>query len=374
MTLLEASHGGSVNNIFDPANDRALLQYTGGTTGVPKGAMISHHSLALAVMIAGRWFKMTPEDVSLGVAPFFHVMGMINGMCMPLVTGGQVVILTRFVPDVLAKAASLKKCTCWVAAPTMLNGLMQIPDLERYDMSNFRFICTGGAPIGVEMQKKIKELAPEAMIVEGYGLTEVISQGGTLTPLGRYKPGFVGIPSINDVKIVDLESGTAELDYNQKGEIVIKGPCCMTGYWGKPEGTAEAIRDGWLHTGDIGLMDDQGYLKVVGRKKEMIICSGYNVFPAEVENAFYSHPAVSEAAVIGIPDPYRGESPKAFIVLKPGYEDKVTAESLIEWCKNNMASYKRPRVIEFRDELPKNAAGKLLRRVLVQAELENARQ
>jgi len=370
MSFLEASHSGAVNEVSDLANDLALLQYTGGTTGVPKGAMISHYGFALAAVGGAKWFNLTPDDVSLSVSPFFHIMGMIQGMTNALITGGQAVVLTRFVPDVVAEAISLNRCTGWVAAPTMLTALMQLPDMERYDISSFRYICTGGAPIAVEVQRRIKELAPGAVIVEGYGLTESISQGGTVTPLGRYKPGFVGIPNINDVKIVDLESGSVDLDYNQEGEIVIQGPCLMTGYWGRPEATAEAIKVGWLHTGDIGLMDDEGYLKVVGRKKEMMLCSGYNVFPVELENTLYKHPAVAEVAVIGVPDAYRGESPKAFVVLRSDYADSVNEQEILEWCKDNMAAYKRPRLVEFRPELPKSAAGKVLKRILVDEERE----
>jgi acyl-CoA synthetase (AMP-forming)/AMP-acid ligase II len=243
-----------------------------------------------------------------------------------------------------------------------------MPEIKQYDFRSFRCIWSGGTPISVEIQKKVKELAPKAIIGEGYGLTECVSQGGALTPLYRYKPGFIGIPHINDIKIVDLETGQIELPLNKEGEIVIKGPALMEGYWNKPEETQEILKDGWLHTGDIGLMDEEGYIKFMGRKRELIKCSGYSVFPAEVENILLRHPAVVEVAVIGVPDPYRGESPKAFIVLKSEYKGKIEEEEIIEWSKENMAAYKRPRIVEFREELPKSGAGKILRRILAAEE------
>jgi len=200
------------------------------------------------------------------------------------------------------------------------------------------------------VRKSSEGLGNKANIGEGYGLSECISQGGAVTPLYRYKPGYVGAPHLNDIKIVDPETGVNELAADREGEIVIKGPAMMQGYWNKPEEAREVLREGWLHTGDIGSMDEEGYIKLLGREKELIKCSGYGVFPAEVENLLYGHPAVAEVAVIGVPDPYRGESPKAFIVLKTEYREKIKEEEIIEWSKENMAAYKRPRIVEFREE------------------------
>jgi acyl-CoA synthetase (AMP-forming)/AMP-acid ligase II len=351
-------------NVTDLKNDLALLQYTGGTTGIPKGAMITHYTLAYVSVGAAYWRHNREDDVHLGVTPFFHTMGQQQLMCAPLVSGGRVVILSRFVPEVVAQAIHHYRCTYWVGATTMIIALLSLPNIKDYDFSSFRCLSTGGSPVSVELQKKIKELAPRASIGEGYGLTECLSQGGASTPLYRYKPGFVGIPQLNDIKIMDIETGTREMGLNQKGEIVIKGPGVMQGYWNRPEETEEVLRDGWFYSGDLGLMDEEGYIKFLGRKKELIKCSGYSVFPAEVEDLLYRHPAIKEAAVIGMSDPYRGESPKAFIVLKPEYRGKVREEEIIEWSKDNMAAYKRPRVIEFRQELPKSAAGKILKRLL----------
>jgi len=211
-------------------------------------------------------------------------------------------------------------------------------------------------------------MAPGAILGEGYGMSETLPQGGAITPLYRYKPGFVGIPQLNEIRIMDLDTGTREMDPNQEGEITIRGPAMMEGYWNKPEETEGMLRGGWLYTGDIGLMDEEGYIKLLGRKRELIKCSGYSVFPAEVEDLLYHHPAIQEAAVIGISDSYRGETPKAFLILRPEHKGKVTQEAILDWCKENMAAYKRPRVIEFREELPKSAAGKILRRVLTAEE------
>ena len=195
-------------------------------------------------------------------------------------------------------------------------------------------------------------------------MTEALAVGGVTTPLGRWKEGFCGIPIINDLKIVDLETGKEELAPNQEGEILIKGPTVMLGYWNQPEETQNAIRDGWLYTGDIGMLDEEGYLKIVDRKKELILCSGFNVYPSDLENIMNRHPAILEVAVTGVPDDYRGESPKAHVILKKEYVGEVTEDDIINWCKENMAAYKRPREVEFKDALPKSGAGKILKRLL----------
>jgi acyl-CoA synthetase (AMP-forming)/AMP-acid ligase II len=364
LELLRKSPMKPPRDLINLKRDLALLQYTGGTTGLPKGAMLTHYSLTYAVMASVLWFKYTKDDVHLGVTPFFHIMGMLH-MGSQFVSGGQVIILARFSPDAAAKAISQYKCTTFLPAPTAFIALLGWPDIKEYDFSSLRCLISGGASIPLEIQTKMKKLAPNAVIGEGYGLTETLAQGGVLTPLHRYKAGFVGIPEIGtDMKIVDLETGSKELAPNEEGEIVIKGPTVMRGYWNKPRETSEVLRDGWLYTGDIGLMDEEGYIRIVGRKKELIKCSGFSVFPSEVEGLLYKHPAIAEVAVIGVPDPYRGEAPKAFIVLKAEYKGKVNEGEIIEWSKENMAAYKRPQTIEFCDELPKSAAGKILRRLL----------
>ena len=366
--IIAKSPNRPICRVTDLKTDLAILQYTGGTTGLPKGAMINHQALAAASLGSMHWFHHREDDIHLGVTPFFHVMGQQQLMCTPLLSGGRIVILSRFVPEVVAQAITHYRCTYWVGPTTMMIALLNFPNVRNYDFSSFRVLLTGGMPISIELQKQLNELTPNAVIGEGYGLSETICHGGAVTPLYRYKMGFLGIPQVNDIKIMDLETGTIEMPPDQQGEIAIKGPAVMLGYWNKPEETRDVLRDGWLYTGDIGLMDDEGYIKLLGRKRELIKCSGYSVFPAEVEDLLYRHPAVKEAAVIGISDPYRGESPKAFIILKQEYSGQVTEEEILGWCKENMSAYKRPRVVEFKEELPKSAAGKILKRILVEEE------
>jgi long-chain acyl-CoA synthetase len=367
--LIDRSQADPICRVTDLKKDLALLQYTGGTTGIPKGAMISHNALAMSSIGAMHWYHFREDDVFLGVTPFFHVMGQSVLMCSPLVSGGRIAVLSRFVPEVVAQAIGLYHCTFWVGATTMVIALVNLPNVTDYDFTSFRAIWTGGASVSVELQKKLKELAPRSTIGEGYGLSETITQGGAITPLFRYKPGYLGIPQINvDIKIMDRETGTRELAPNEEGEIVIKATAMMEGYWNKPEETKQVLRDGWLYTGDTGSMDEEGYIKFLGRERELIKCSGFSVFPAEVEDLLYRHPAIKEVAVIGVSDAYRGESVKAFLVLKEGYAGKTREQEILDWSKDNMAAYKRPKFIEFRETLPKSATGKLLRRILVDEE------
>lgn len=336
---------------------------------MPKGAIITHHTLAHNAIGATLWFSYKKEDVHIGILPFFHVQGMTQAMNASLVSGGRLVILARFTPETLAQAITQYKCTIWKGNTTMVIAMIGWPDINQYDLSSLCLVTHGGATMPKEILAMLKQMVPKAKFGEGYGLTETLSGGGVITPLHRPKHGFIGIPFIStDLKIVDLKTGLKEVGPDEEGEIIIKGPTVMKGYWNKLEETKETLRDGWLFTGDIGKMDAEGYLTISGRKKELIKCSGFSVFPAEVEDLLYRHPAVAEVAVIGISDPYRGEAPKAFIVLRPEYKGKIKEEEIVEWTKDNMAAYKRPRIIEFRDELPKSGAGKILRRVLVEEE------
>lgn len=362
--FLAQSQDQPICRVDDIKTDLAILQYTGGTTGIPKGAMITHHCLAYVTMWSVYWYHYREDDVHFAVAPLFHVMSQQQSMCTPLMSGGRMVILSRFVPEVAARAISHYGCTAWIAAPTMIIGLLSLPNIKDFDLSSLRCLNTGGGPISEELQRQMRELLPTTFVGEGYGMTETLPQGGATTPLYRYKPGFVGVPQVNDARIVDLDTGTTEMPPNQEGELTLKGPAIMKGYWNKPEESKDVFRDGWFYTSDIALMDEDGYIKFLGRRRELIKCSGFTVFPAEVEGLLYRHPAVKEAAVIGISDPYRGESPKAFIILKPDYIGKVREEEIMEWCKENMATYKRPRVIQFMEDFPRSGTGKLLKRLL----------
>ena len=374
LELLDRSPDGPICLAMDNMKKTlAILQYTGGTTGLPKGAMLTHYSITFAAAGTTQWLRLRENDVFLGATPFFHVMGQINLMLTPLFCGGRVILLDRFVPEVVADAVAKYRCTYWVGATTMIIALLNVPNIAEYDLSSLRMMWTGGAPVSTELQNRIRELAPQATIGEGYGLSETASHGGACTPPFRHKPGFAGTPQVGvEIKIVDEETGTREMPPNQAGEIIIKSPTTMLGYWNRPEETAEMLRDGWLYTKDTGLMDEQGYVKFLGRTREMIKCSGFSVFPPEVEHLLYGHPAVKEAAVIGVSDAYRGTSPKAFIVLKDGYAGTVTEKDIVDWCKDNMAAYKRPKHVEFRDALPKTAAGKIQKIVLEQGEQQAA--
>ena len=364
LSLLDRPDRKHICRIEDMENDLALLQLTGGTTGAPRAAMLSMHAFTVAVSGIPLWYSLTNSDIHFGVTPFFHIMGLQITMVPALISGGKLVILSRFTPDAAAQAITRFKCSVWVAAPTMLTSLINLKNIENYDFSSLRVIITGGAPVSLKLQQDMKKLAPNANLGEGYGMTETLAGGGVTTPIGRWKPGFVGIPQINDIKIVDLKTGSNEMPPNKEGEIIIKGPTVMKGYWNSPEETRNALKDGWFYTGDIGLMDEEGYLKIVDRKKELILCSGYNVYPSDVENIMHKHPAIYEVAVVGVPDEYRGESPKAFITLKEEYKGKITDHEIIDWCKENMSSYKRPRHVKFVDTLPKSGAGKILKRAL----------
>jgi len=364
QTLVASGQSTAVCRIDDMHTDLAMLQLTGGTTGVPKAAMISVRALTIAVVAEAYWFGLTEHDTSMGVAPFFHIMGLQVTMAPSLFGGGKLVVLSRFTPAAVAEALATKKCTQWVAAPTMITALVNMPGIDQFDFSSLQVVVTGGAPISTTLQQKLQELAPHSQLGEGYGLTEALAAGGAVTPLGRWKSGFTGIPIIKegDIKIVDIDD--QEVEFNQKGEVVIKGPTLMNGYWNEPEETEKVLKDGWYYTGDIGLFDDEGYLKIVDRKKELILCSGFNVYPTELENTISQHPAISEVAVIGVPDEYRGESVKAFVVLYDKSQDTITEKDIIDWCKDNMAAYKRPHTVEFVNTLPKSGAGKILKRLL----------
>lgn len=345
-------------------DDLAVLQYTGGTTGAAKGAMLTHRNLSCNVQQIRAWMPDLGlgREVFLTALPLFHSFGMTVCMNLPAYAGAAMVLVPnpRDIPSVLAGLE--RGVTIFPAAPALFNAILNHPKLRPARLRSIRYCVSGAAPLPVELLRRFEE-ATGAVIAEGFGLTET-SPCTHVNPLkGKRKIGSVGVPLPDtDAKIVDLTDGRTEMPQGQEGELLVRGPQVMTGYWKRPEESAAVLRDGWLHTGDIARVDEDGYCYIVGRKKEMIIVSGFKVFPDEVDGILIRHPAVLESATIGLPDPQRGERVKAFVVVKAG--QTVTAEDLIAHCRTELAPFKVPKEIEFRAELPKSAAFKVLRREL----------
>jgi len=351
----------------DPKEDVAVLQYTGGTTGTPKGAMLTHFNLyANCVQIEAWLNRMRGREVRvLAALPFFHVYGLTTVLNYAVFGGGTMILVPRFEVNDVLKLIQRHKPHIFPGAPTMYVAIINHPGVAKLDLSSIEACVSGAAPLPVEVQTKFEELTG-GRLVEGYGLTEA-SPVTHANPLWGYrKTGSIGVPwPDTDCRIVDPETGE-DVPPGHPGELLVRGPQVMKGYWNKPEETAAVLKDGWLHTGDIATMDEDGFFYIVDRKKDVIIASGFNIYPREVEEVLYAHPAVKEAAVIGVPDPYRGETVKAFVVLKEGQH--ATADELIRHCRQHLAAYKVPREIEFRSELPKTLVGKVLRRVLREEE------
>ncbi|MFC7322638.1 long-chain-fatty-acid--CoA ligase [Halobacillus campisalis] len=350
---------------IEPGEDLAVLQYTGGTTGRSKGAMLTHRNLVANVVQTYEYFKDEMEmgkERCLTVIPLFHVFGMTSCMNLSIFSGATSILLPRFELQEVLETIKKEQPTMFPGVPTMYVGITSHPQAEDYGIESINVCNSGSAPMPQELMRSF-EAKTGARVFEGYGLSETAPVTHCNPLFGERKPGSVGIgvPS-TDYKIVDVETGTEELPVGEQGEVVIRGPQVMKGYWQMEEETKIALRDGWLYTGDIGRMDDEGYLYIVDRKKDIIIASGFNVYPREVEEVLYEHPDIQEAVVIGIPDEYRGESVKAVLVLKEGR--KATEEELISYCRHNMAAYRVPKEIEFRTELPKTNVGKILRRTI----------
>ncbi|MDR7550079.1 MAG: long-chain fatty acid--CoA ligase [Armatimonadota bacterium] len=349
-------------------DDIALLLYTGGTTGTPKGAMLTHRNAVANALQSASWFP-NPEGtplVTIGVLPLFHSYAMTVVMNASVLRGHRMVLLPRFETRAVLRAIARYRPQQMPGVPTLYNALLHNPEVGRYDLRSIRACISGAAALPLEVQTQFEQITG-GRLVEGYGLTEA-SPVTHATPIGGLrKPGSIGVPVPDtDARIVDLETGTRDLPPGEVGELIIRGPQVMAGYWNRPDETAQALRGGWLYTGDIARMDENGYFFIVDRKKEMLISGGFNVYPREIEEVLFAHPAVQEAAVIGVPDPHRGEVPKAFVVLKAGAQ--ATAEDLQAHCRAHLAPFKVPREVEFRQTLPKSLIGKVLRRVLAEEE------
>ena len=349
---------------IDPG-DLALLQYTGGTTGLSKGAMLTHANIETNARQCAAWFPIVREgeEVLLGCLPYFHVFGMTVSMTWPIMVGMHIVLAPnpRDIPD-LINSITKQKVTIFPAVPALYVAINEYPGIEKLDLSSIKGCFSGSAPLPVDVMERFEEMTG-GKITEGFGLTET-SPVTHANPLnGVRKPGTVGVPFPGtDSKIVDVQDGDSEMPVGEAGELIIKGPQVMKGYWNRPSATAQTLRDGWVHTGDLAIADEDGYVKIVGRKKDMIVVSGFNVYPDEVDAVLISHPAVLECATIGVPDPKRGETVKSFLVLIEG--QSVTAEEIREFCKKQLAPYKVPWFVEFLDELPKSSMMKILRKDL----------
>jgi long-chain acyl-CoA synthetase len=364
---------GAVQSVtIEPEHDIAVLQYTGGTTGRSKGAMLTHRNLVANVLQCVEFFKDMIEygkERYLTVIPLFHVFAMTSGMNLPIYVGATNILLPRFELQEVLHTIKEKQPTFFPGVPTMYVAITNTPQVEQYGIDSIKVCNSGSAPMAVELMREF-ERKTGAVVLEGYGLSEASPVTHCNPPFAERKPGTVGIGlPMTEYKVVDIATGTEEVKPGELGELIIRGPQVMKGYWNMPEETAVTLRDGWLYTGDLATVDEQGYVTIVDRKKDMIIASGYNVYPREIEEVLYEHPSVREAVVIGVPDAYRGETVKAIIVLKDGKE--ASAEEIIEHCRKNLAAYKVPRIVEFRKELPKTNVGKILRRVLREEAIES---
>lgn len=359
---------------FDFEEDVAILQYTGGTTGFPKGVMLSHKNLIANASMCDAWLYRCKkgEETILGILPFFHVYGMTTVMILSVMLGNRMVLLPKFDVDSALKTIDKQKPTLFPGAPTIYIGLLNHPDIAKYDLSSIQACLSGSAPLPVEVQEKFEEVTG-GKLVEGYGLTESspVTHANFVWDNERIK-GSVGVPWPDTEAAIFQVDSTEPMPPREIGEICVRGPQIMKGYWNRPEDTENTMRDGWLLTGDLGYMDEKGFFYVVDRKKDMIIAGGFNIYPREIEEVLYEHPAIQECVAVGVPDPYRGETVKAYVVLKEDHQ--VTEEELNAFCREHLAAFKVPRIYEFRKELPKTAVGKILRRSLVEEEKEKYRE
>jgi long-chain acyl-CoA synthetase len=364
VRLIEGNEPMAVPVEMNPVEDVAVLQYTGGTTGTSRGAMLTHYNLLVAAAQAAMSLPMTKDDVSLAVLPMFHIFGMTACLTAPLYVGGEVVLLPRFNVIEVMKTIQKEKVTIFCGVPTMYIAINNHPDVAKFELKSVRLAFSGGAPLPVAVQKKFNELTGGSL-VEGYGLTETAAVGCT-NPFqgGLSKVGSIGIPfPSTDARIVSVDDPTKVLGVEEAGELALRGPQVMKGYWNGEDVTKLAIKDGWLLTGDIAKMDEDGYFYIVDRKKDMIDVGGLKVYPREVEEVLFEHPYVKEAAVVGMRDEYRGESVKAFVVLMDPSKENAERD-ILDFCKERLAKYKVPRKVEFVPDLPKTLVGKVLKRKL----------
>ncbi|HYZ11003.1 MAG TPA: long-chain fatty acid--CoA ligase [Actinomycetota bacterium] len=360
----------------DAVEDVAALVYTGGTTGLSKGAMLTHHNLVSNALQTGAWFSDVKEgeEAIMSILPFFHSYGLSAVMNVGICRAMKLILLPRFELEMALKAIDKEKATLFPGVPRIYIAINESDAREKFDLSSIRACFSGAAPLPVSVAEKFEAISG-GRLVEGYGLTET-SPVTHINPIyGKRKFGSIGLPIPDtDCKVVDLDDPEKEVGPGREGELCIAGPQVMKGYWNRPEETADMIRvhkDGvrWLHTGDVATVDDEGYFSIVDRKKDMIIVSGFNVYPTDVEQVLYRHPKVQQVCVVGIPDAKTGEAVKAFVVLRES--EAATEEEILTWArdeKHGLTGYRAPKSVEFRDELPTTMVGKVLRRVLLEEE------
>jgi long-chain acyl-CoA synthetase len=368
-TLIEGHPNPQRPRVQVNPEDPAMIQFTGGTTGIPKGAILTHANVVTAVFQSALWgnptINFTPFERRnvIAVLPYFHVYGNIVVMNWAMFSCATQIQIPRFnIDEMMNLLANFKEITFFPTVPTLINALVNHPKATELDLSRkLKLLNSGAAPMPLELIEQIKDMG--IFFNEGYGLSESTSLGICNPILGLKKVGSIGIPFPDtDVRLVDLKEGIHDVPKGEPGEIIMKGPLIMKGYWNNPQETADQLKEGWLYTGDIAVQDEDGYFFIVDRKKDMIIAGGFNIYPREIDEVLFQHPKVLDAVSIGIADPYRGETVKAYIVLKPG--ETATQEEIIAFCREKLAAYKVPKLVEFRDSLPKSAIGKVLRKIL----------
>ncbi|MFC1957737.1 long-chain fatty acid--CoA ligase [Chloroflexota bacterium] len=348
-----------------PKEDAAAIVYTGGTTGLPKGVMLTHYNLVANAIQNTVWLDWSSQDIIIGLLPFSHSWGASTCINSVIYCGSRVIVFPRFNAQELLETIEKEKATLLYSAASLFTSLVSNPLISRYDLSSLKYVKAGAMPIPPEIKRRWEQVTGVKMIL-GYGLSEASPETHNCPP-DRVKPGTIGIPIFDtDARIMDQATGTIELPQGELGELVIRGPQVMKEYLNQPEDSKEALRDGWLYTGDLAIIDEEGYFCIVDRKKETIIYNGYTIAPAEIEAVIYEHPGVKECAVVGKTDAVCGEIPKAFVVLKE--ENSVSKEELIEFCAQKLSPYKKIREVAFIDEVPKTNVGKVLRRLLKESE------
>lgn len=354
----------------DP-DDLALLIYSGGTTGVAKGIMLSHYACVVNAHQVAAWGHVDKHDRLLAILPLFHGFGMSVTMNAPVLEGGEVILLPRFNALAAVKAIQKFRPTFFIGVPTMFVAFSNLPNIGKYDLSSLKGIFVGAAPLTRAIKDNF-EAKTGGRMIEGYGLTEVVTAIMANPYHGQHKLGSIGLPfSDVEAKIVSLEDGR-ELPPGEQGEILLKSPSLMMGYYNNPAETQKTIVDGWLYTGDIGYMDEDGYFYITDRKKELIIVGGFNVFPREIDELVYAHPKVKEGITVGIPDEHKGERIKVYVVLKDGHS--ATPEEFLAYFREKLVAYKVPAEVEFRADLPKSMIGKILRRPLREEEIQKQKE